>query len=398
MSAWPALALALVFLYFLERYQKAFRRSLTHAPELVPLPEPAPGPWPRLLVVVPCFNEEGRIGPMLERLSANLSAPAATTRIVVVDDRSNDGSRTEAEAARDWLDDPRLEVWAGTEPPADEAWTGKAWACAQVTERLDDWDYLACLDADMQVASGFFAAALREAQRTEAGLLSVYPRVECASFGEKAVQPIMAANLVAKFPFRRVNRPTDPTAFAIGGFLLMAHDAYREVGGHRSVAGEVVDDAALARRMTAKGLPLRLALGARGIGVRMYPTLDELWEGWTKNFYVGSRRGVKGTLWFAALMVGMFSLPLALLATFPLAGWSPAPAAWGLLGVALAMQVRVWAVHRTIRRTLRMGRFPALYTLPGGVLLAAIALHSMLKSLTGWGWTWRGRPLASPAR
>jgi hypothetical protein len=32
----------------------------------------------------------------------------------------------------------------------------------------------------------------------------------------------------------------------------------------------------------------------------------------------------------------------------------------------------------------------------GGILIAAIAISSIIKTETGWGWTWRGRSLAVP--
>jgi hypothetical protein len=32
----------------------------------------------------------------------------------------------------------------------------------------------------------------------------------------------------------------------------------------------------------------------------------------------------------------------------------------------------------------------------GGVLVAAIAIVSIIKTETGWGWTWRGRALQLP--
>jgi hypothetical protein len=32
----------------------------------------------------------------------------------------------------------------------------------------------------------------------------------------------------------------------------------------------------------------------------------------------------------------------------------------------------------------------------GGILIAGIAITSIIKTETGWGWTWRGRSLALP--
>ena len=54
---------------------------------------------PRLstILFIPCFNEEGRIGPLLERVA---SVREALDEIAVVDDGSTDGSLDEIRRAR----------------------------------------------------------------------------------------------------------------------------------------------------------------------------------------------------------------------------------------------------------------------------------------------------------
>ncbi|MBI3890169.1 MAG: glycosyltransferase family 2 protein [Candidatus Wallbacteria bacterium] len=57
-------------------------------------------PVPRLSVVVPCYNEEKRLGPTLDALERFLSTRPYTWNVVVVDDGSKDATIAVAQARR----------------------------------------------------------------------------------------------------------------------------------------------------------------------------------------------------------------------------------------------------------------------------------------------------------
>jgi hypothetical protein len=64
-----------------------------------------------------------------------------------------------------------------------------------------------------------------------------------------------------------------------------------------------------------------------------------------------------------------------------------------LIGVALSAIVLQYGLRREIER---ISTIPPRYwwlTGIGGILVAAIAIASIIKTETGWGWTWRGRKL-----
>lgn len=65
----------------------------------------------------------------------------------------------------------------------------------------------------------------------------------------------------------------------------MRRDAYDTIGGHASVAGEILEDVALAIRLKKAGYRIRFAPGTGIVRTRMYRSFRAMWEGWKKNLY-----------------------------------------------------------------------------------------------------------------
>jgi hypothetical protein len=90
-----------------------------------------------------------------------------------------------------------------------------------------------------------------------------------------------------------VNDPKSRAAAANGQFLMMRRNVYDAIGGHSGVAGEVLEDVALAMRVKAAGHRISFGSGKGIVRVRMYRSFHEMWQGWKKNIY----RLMGGTRW-----------------------------------------------------------------------------------------------------
>jgi cellulose synthase/poly-beta-1,6-N-acetylglucosamine synthase-like glycosyltransferase len=167
--------------------------------------------------------------------------------------------------------------------PAGERWCGKNWPASQAAalewppgDPSEQW--LLFIDADVRLEAAALGAAL---QAVAAGgqdgppvdLLTLAPRLDCGCLAEWLVQPIVASLLGLGFPLKRSNDPADPTAFAAGPFMLFRRSAYEAIGGHRAVAGEVVEDLALAKAIKSSGHRLLYLLGIDLVRLRMYQDL-----------------------------------------------------------------------------------------------------------------------------
>ena len=358
---------------------------------------------PGLTVVIPAYNEARNIERCLSSVLRS-DQPAREWQVIVVDDDSSDATASLAEATAHAYCSrgASVAVIAAGPRPEGEHWVGKNWACSRAMEQVTS-DWVLFIDADVSLHPQTLRRAMDQAIREEADLFSLAPRLVCSCLAEWMVQPIMASLLGLGFPIREANDPNSEVAFAAGPFMLFRRHSYEAIGGHRGLAGEVVEDLALARKIKCSGKRLRYCLGLDAVDLQMYADFPSLWEGWSKNWFLGLDRNVVKALGAGAVVVLMFTTPWALIA---LAGMMPVVAlptspqlvleevviATGLVGISLQLSIRLWTRQQfgvPITYWWLMG--------VGGLIVGAIAPTSVWRSLTGRGWTWKGRSLAPVA-
>ena len=379
------------------------KRVFQEAPQLNPsipsLPvdaEVVDGEGISLTVVIPAFNESLNIKRSLGSVFQSLP-PCGNWHVVVVDDMSTDSTVDMAQECAKQMDQlNRFTLIQAGPRPADERWVGKNWACSKAMEQLKS-SWVLFIDADVELRPTALRRALVQAIHERADLFSVAPRLVCTCLAEWMVQPIMASLLGLGFPIVEANDPSSDVAFAAGPFMLFRRSAYDAIGGHRALAGEVVEDLALARTIKTSGFRLRYVLGLDAVDLQMYPNLSALWEGWTKNWFLGLDRNIPKALAAGGVVMLMFASPWILLPTCAvlavvLLGPTVMIVESSLLAaMALVLQIvlRFWIQDRfgvPMRFWWLMGA--------GGLLVGAIAPVSVWRSITGRGWTWKGRSLA----
>ncbi|MDX1977813.1 MAG: glycosyltransferase family 2 protein [Pseudanabaenaceae cyanobacterium bins.68] len=356
-------------------------KSLAAAPRLA-LDLELPVSFPSVSVVIPAYNEEINIADCVAAVLASELPPGAQLEVWVADDQSSDRTLAIAQS----ISDSRLRVVAVPPRPQTQVWRGKNWACAEVAP-LVAGEFLLFIDADVRLDPTAIQTAIAHAVKYETDLLSCAPEIVCGCLAEWLVQPIMMCVLAVGFDFKAVNDPQDPTAFAAGPFMLFQRQVYEQIGGHRAVAAQLVEDVELARLIKAKGLKLNYLLALGIVKVRMYQSFGALWEGWTKNYFLGSQSNIGTTLFSALVMLLVFVIPWLGLAISVVWGWGY-DLIWGWAALTLQFRLRLLAANQ-FGQPLRYGYLSWV----GGAVVAAIAVTSIIKTKTGWGWTWRGRPL-----
>lgn len=373
-------------------------RSIERSPWLQ-IPAAPPSSLPSLDVIVPAYNEAHNIVPCVESVVASDDLDPDRLQIWIADDRSTDITGVLAQELADRY--PQVHALTVPPRPTDQTWRGKNWACAWGSQQVGA-EYLLFLDADVRLQPQAIAAALMEAQQEGTDLLSCAPQIECSCFAEWLVQPIMMSIIAIGYDIPTNNRSTRvEDAFAAGPFMLFRRAAYEIIGGHGAIPGVIVEDLELARQIRRQGLTSRYNLGLDLIGVYMYDSLADLWEGWTKNYFLGTGENILLTLLSAFTIAMVYVMPWIGLGLSLGIGLSevriPPPdqflitGLYGLTALCLGLYWRLRIIgYQLARIPIRYGWLGSL----GGILVIAIAIASIVKTRTGWGWTWKGRSLA----
>jgi chlorobactene glucosyltransferase len=354
-----------------------------------PTPPPAESA-PLVSVIVPARNEERNILRCVECL---LGQTYPRFELIVLDDRSTDATPAILReiAARD----PRLQIVRGADLPA--GWAGKPHALHRAAERARG-EWLCFVDADTFAAPEALASVYDSAQKTGADLFSIMTEQEMKSFWERAILPLVLTALTVGFAPRRVNDPRRKDAIANGQFILIRRSVYEAVGGHAAIRDSIVEDRDLAALVKRAGCRLVVADGRRVARTRMYTSLAEMWEGWTKNIFLGLRasRGLLLLGAFGAFLALCAALGLPLWLAAGLIWWNADPASGGPITALEAALVCAWLLFWRVR-ALQDLKIPSWYALTvplGAGVFAAMMFASAWKVLSGRGVTWKGRRYA----
>jgi chlorobactene glucosyltransferase len=369
-------------------------RQQQKVPPLDALAEQAPTPdgeWPLVSLIVPARNEERNLPRLLPGL---LRQRYPNYEVIVVDDASTDAT---SRILREWEGrSERLRVVHGG--PLPEGWRGKPWAMCQGA-RVARGEWLLFTDADTHHSPLSVSSSVAYALRNGIELLTILPHSELGTPAERVIMPTAHMGIANLYPAYRVNDPSSKLAIANGQYILIRREVYDGVGGIKRVKKKIAEDLEFAEVVKGEGYRLYLADGRHLMSVRMYTTLGEIWEGWSKNVVLS----FKGRPSRAALTIAAF-LSVSLF-PFMVARWagslwrkadrtgsigSRAAATWAG-GLALWQLVFPFAYRRMIDRMMGL---PAGWTLtlPLGIAaMLGIMLHSLARLLTGKGVTWKGR-------
>jgi len=333
------------------------------------------GDGPLVSVLVPARDEAANLRANLPAL---LASDHPRLEIVVLDDRSGDGTASIAEAfARDHP--ARLRSMRGEALP--DGWLGKNWACAQLAREARG-DILLFCDADVTAGPRAVSRTAALMRRHAAGVATAMPRHHLGTWAEAAVVPLIAQlPVAATLPLALVPRTAAPSlSMANGQWLAFTREAYDRIGGHAAVRGEVLEDVHLGRAAKRAGLRLVAAVAPADLSVRMYGGWAEVRRGFGKNVYalLGGRPGP-----FAAGV-----LIFLLVAVYPwLAVVRHAPLLIASLGMLVALRIAAALLFRHDARTVLLHPL-------GAAMALAIAFASYR---TRGRVEWRGRTVSIDA-
>ncbi len=327
---------------------------------------------PPVSVVIAARDEERAIEAALASVLA-LDYPRL--EVVVVDDRSQDGTR--AILARLARGDLRLRLIRIDELP--RGWLGKNHALQRGAEAASG-EFLLFTDADVDFEPSALARAMRVVRARGLDHLTAACEVRTPGLALELFVATFALFFNAYLRPWRAGDPASRAAVGIGAFNLVRAAAYRAAGGHEALRLAADDDLRLGIRLKQSGARALFAAAGRLISVEWYPSLQAAVRGLEKNS-------------LAVVGYSTWRLVAGCAAQVSLSAW-PFVAVWLTVGwVRLAYAGAVALIvgcHLFLIRSTGLRPWTAA-ALPVGVLLVVFAVlrAALLARLRG-GVTWRG--------
>lgn len=259
----------------------------------------------KISILIPARNEEQNISVCLDAI---LIQSYQDYEVIVLDDDSNDNTYKIAEEYS--KKENRIKVVKGKSLPI--GWLGKNWACFQLARYAENELFL-FIDADVRLNKYAVENAINLFEEKKINLLSVFPSQKINSIGAQLVTPLMNWILLTFLPLIKVYTSHNPSFVAANGqFILIDRTTYESTGGHSSVRDQVVEDMEIARRVKKRGLKMLTALGSNSICCRMYKSLEESVNGFSKNFFRGFNINPVAFLLLLAFIIIVFFTPIIL--------------------------------------------------------------------------------------
>jgi len=369
-----------------------------------------------VVAVVPARNEAEILPTTLPTvLAQDCTWPF---RVVLVDDRSEDGTASVARATADANPaGDRLEIVDGGPLPA--GWSGKVRAMHQgveaargclVSRRLDRsapqaasaacvgaWpaakrpDFLWFTDADVAHEPWVLGALIAEAEAEDLDLVSVMATLRVESAWDRLLVPAFVYFFAKLYPFRFVGEPRRRDAGAAGGCILVRRSALDRAGGLAEIRSALIDDCALGRLIKRSGGRIWLGFSEGVRSVRGYGSLGSVWEMVARSAYTQLGHSPLMLVGTILGMLFLYALPplaclggaiaLAFDGTVAIPLVAVGGAAWGLMGASFVPLLR----HHDV------GWAVAPFLPVAGVLYTGMTVSSAWRHWRGRGGAWKGR-------
>ncbi len=347
--------------------------------------------WPAVVAVIPARNEADVIAQSIAAHMA-LDYPGPY-RVIVVDDRSEDGT---AERARQAAEGGRHSLTVTTAPPLEAGWTGKLWALRHGLDvaqaEAPGAAYVLLTDADICYERDVLTRLVTKAETDDLALTSLMARLDDRGPWAGLLIPAFIFFFQKLYPFAWVNDSARKTAGAAGGCMLVRRSALAAAGGLETVRGALIDDCALARRLktTVAGSRLWLGLTRDVISLRDNRSLSSIWNMVVRTAY--TQLGYSPVL-LAGCVLGMIFLYLT--APLTVLSWP-----WHHDATLAVLGGFTWVVMAVAYEpTLALYNRPKwqAFALPlAAVFYAAMTLGSAVRHWRG-GAQWKGRRYQAPA-
>jgi glycosyltransferase involved in cell wall biosynthesis len=348
---------------------------------------------PLISIIIPTRNESKRIEKCIYSLKTQTYPKL---EILIINDSTDN---TEEIIRNIEKNDERFAIIKQKKLP--QGWIGKPFALQQASS-IAKGEWFVFIDADTSFDSVLIQRAIEYAVSNNLDMMSLGPRHICDTFWVTITQPIFLSAILGLNPLTKVNDPKSKVSLASGPFIMIKHTIFDKVGGYESIKGHIADDIGLAKLIKMSGFKLRFVNAQSLLSLRMYDQFGDIWEGWSKNSFLGfvQKHEIQSKfLQVLVLFAGIFAIVDILILPFLLIIIS--------LYLVFILQLAVWINFlilvcitwlvsivslMCVQRLYHFGktRYVPLTLSLGGFIVLGIFINSAFKTLSGRGVTWKG--------
>ena len=323
-----------------------------------------------ITALIPARNEAEVVGMSLP----SLQPQGFDLAIVLVDDRSTDGTAAVAQA----IGGKDLRILSGE--PLPVGWNGKLWALEQGFRHVNT-PLTLLIDADIELRPGIVSVLRQKLKENSLHFISLMPQMRMVSFWERLLMPAFVYFFKMLYPFRLSNSGSLDVAAAAGGCILLETRLIKEMDGFKAIRNELIDDCALAKRVKSHGCRTWIGLTHSVHSLRSYKNLVGIWNIVARSAFCQLHYSAMLLAGTTVLMLAVFWLPVVGLL-------SPAVSAKIISAGGLAAMI---LSYLPTLRFYRQSRGWALALPLIATLYLAMTWSSAIRYWTGAGSPWKGR-------
>jgi glycosyltransferase involved in cell wall biosynthesis len=323
--------------------------------------------------IVPARNEEHAVRRTLEAL---LGQTYANIEVIVLDDRSTDGTRGVIEQVAQEHRSIRL-VPIDAPPPV--GWLGKNHALF-LGAREASGEFLLFIDADVILHPDALRKAMSYVDEQRLDHLAVAPQFTtrgallCAMVGVA-----LGWGALVKRPWK-ARDPRSRASVGSGSFNLLRREVYLSLDVAGALAGRPDDDVRLGELVKHAGYRQDCLIGRGMVFVAWYQTVWDMVHGLDKVLFAIARYRVSLAILWGALFLGLFVLPVVLVFVTPFP--------WTL--VPITTLVLFAFLYTLLFRKMGIARGYAILFPLAGVAFLFVLARAVVVTLARGGIVWRG--------
>ncbi|MYL34783.1 glycosyltransferase [Pontibacillus yanchengensis] len=324
-------------------------------------------------VLVPLRNESKNVPGLIATLR---NVKYDELEFILLDDQSSDD--TKSLLMEHTCRDSRFTIIEGKHLP--EGWNGKVHACHHLSKYSNN-EVMFFIDADVRIEPNTIHHTLALMENQYASMVSGFPTY----LDNKLVQFLVTMqhfviHLHLPLFFANYTKRQATTA-ACGQFIAINRTTYNKIGGHEAIYNSLVEDVELGRLVKKHGDRVILANITKLVSCFMYGTIQEAWEGFTKNIFIGIGRSKIGAIGLSIFYALFYISPL-LLAVY---------AVFNLQWMFLLPLVLTVLQKGIVDIRTRTSPFYSLGMPLSAAMLIGVLWTSMYKAITGKAYVWKGR-------